>query len=274
VTEAPFELDRREPERWLAAQFASPAAKERLAAIWAFADELAAIRAKAREPTLFAIRLAWWREAVEEIRSGGVVRKHPVVLALAAAHAETPLPRAAMEAVLAAHEADIETEPFADLAALKAWLAARDGALFALAAVAADPTLDPEAHRETFERIGIAWGAARLMRMLPLLASQGRIPFPADMRAAAGLRLEDLFAGRVTPPLKACLANLGGLARSAAGLKPQLGPDAFAAVLAAAAAPLIAARMEALADPFHLAPRPAPLLTRFVLMRAVISGAL
>ena len=274
MTDAPFELDRRDPERWLAAQFASDPARPRIAAVFAFADELAAIRSKAREPTMFAIRLAWWREAVEEVWSGGAVRKHPVVLALAAAHAEAPLPRAAADALIDAHEADIEPEPHADTAALRAWLAARDGAVVTLAAAAADPALDVAAHAVALDTAGAAWGAAGLMRSLPLFASQGRSPFPASARASTGLRLEDLFAGRPTPALKACLANLAGLACSAKGLKPGLNPDAFAAVACAATAPLIATRMLALDDPLHLAARPAPLLTRLALLRAVIAGAL
>jgi phytoene/squalene synthetase len=274
VTGAPFDLDRREPERWLAAQFASDPARLRLAAVFAFADELAAIRGKAREPTMFAIRLAWWREAVEEVWSGGAVRKHPVVLALAAAHAEAPLPRAAADALIDAHEADIEPEPHADPAALRAWLAARDGAVLTLAAVAGDPGLDMQAHASALETAGVAWGAAGLMRAVPLLASQGRSPFPASMRASTGLQLDDLFAGHATPALKACLADLGALARSARGLRPGVQPDAFAAIACAATAPLIAARMLALDDPLRLAPRPAPLLTRLTLLRAVIDGAL
>lgn len=274
MTGAPFELDRRDPERWLAAQFAGPAARPRIAAVLAFADELSAIRGKVREPALFAIRLAWWREAIDEVWSGGPVRKHPVVVALAAAHAEAPMPRSAAEALIEAHEADIEAEPHHDPPSLESWLAARDGSVFALAASAADTAFNAAIHSEITTRAGVAWGAARLMRSLPLLASQGRSPFPADVRAKSGLRLEDLSAGRTTPPLKACLAELAALASAARGLGRGLGPDAFAPLACASTAPLIASRMLALDDPLHLAPRPAPILTRLALIGAITRGVL
>lgn len=51
--------------------------------LYAFAAEIHRIPATVSEPPLGAIRQQWWREAVEEVFSGGAVRVHPVVEALA-----------------------------------------------------------------------------------------------------------------------------------------------------------------------------------------------
>lgn len=269
MSPAPFELDRRDPERWLAARLSPPAAVPRVAAVLGLAAELDAIRAKVREPTLFAIRLAWWREAVDEALAGGAVRKHPVCLALAAACAEAGLPAPLLHDLIDAHETDIAPEPWPDTPALEAALAQRDGSVFALAAKAADPALDTATHAALFQAAGVAWGAARLLRGLPLMASQGRSPFPADLRARAGLDLPALFAGRTSPALRAATASLAALATRARGLGPALSDAAFAPLACVAAAPLLAARVASLADPLTTAPAPAPLRTRLALLAAI-----
>jgi 15-cis-phytoene synthase len=75
-----------DPYRWLASRFiADDVARADVVALYGFDVELARTRRIASNPLIADIRLAWWREAVEEIRAGAVVRAHPVVRALAAA---------------------------------------------------------------------------------------------------------------------------------------------------------------------------------------------
>ncbi|NHK27475.1 squalene/phytoene synthase family protein [Parvularcula flava] len=76
------EAARASPDLVLSAQFAPADERDRLMALYAFAAEIHRIPATVSEPPLGAIRQQWWREALEEIFSGGAVRVHPVAEAL------------------------------------------------------------------------------------------------------------------------------------------------------------------------------------------------
>jgi len=129
---------RGDPDRFLSAMTAPPAARERLFALYAFNLEVARIPSVVSEPMLGMIRLQWWRETVAMIYEGRV-RSHEVVGPLADAVAAADLPRAPFETLLDARAWDVEPRPFADLAALRAHLEATAGSLLALSAHALTP---------------------------------------------------------------------------------------------------------------------------------------
>ena len=70
-------------DRWLSSRYAAPQDRRKLVALYAFYYELAKVRLVTEEPGLAAIRFQWWRETVDEIRSGAPARRHEVELALA-----------------------------------------------------------------------------------------------------------------------------------------------------------------------------------------------
>ncbi len=71
----------------LSLNYAAPADRTRLAALFAFAVELRRIPASVSEAPLGEIRLQWHREALDEIVAGERPRAHPVIAALAASGA-------------------------------------------------------------------------------------------------------------------------------------------------------------------------------------------
>ena len=73
------EVRRGDPDRWRAAMLAPAAARPGLFALYAFNLEVARAPWVASEPALAAIRLAWWREAVDEIYDGRRAAAAPVV---------------------------------------------------------------------------------------------------------------------------------------------------------------------------------------------------
>ena len=81
-----------------------------MAAIAAFNLELARAASEISELMLGLVRLQWWREAVEEIRAGGAVRRHQVAEALAAATRAHGLSTDRMLAMIASREEELESD--------------------------------------------------------------------------------------------------------------------------------------------------------------------
>src|SRR5215831_6201690 len=123
-----------EPDRYLAALLAPPKARPHLLALAAFSSELARVPALVRhEPAMGAIRLQWWRDALEAsdqwARTG-----NPVADAVRASSQTCQWPRAVLVEAIDAHELDLARSGLADDAAFAAYLWKCEGALFALAA--------------------------------------------------------------------------------------------------------------------------------------------
>lgn len=271
---APFSLDRLDPDRWLGLLAAPAPDRGRAAAVLALAHELAAAQDRAREPTLHAIRLQWWRDAVGEIFEDRPVRRHEVALALAQTVKAARLPRAAFEAMIDARAADSEDRPFGTQAALDAYLDATAGGVIALCAAALSPGLDLGAHQPLFSAAGRAWGRAGLMRALPRWSERRRLWFPAD--GMAGLEPESVFAGRPTAALGALLAAHAQQVRAdkarARALCAGLPEAAFPAVSHATLSHVYARAVTRLADPFRESAVVSPLVVRWRLFAAAALG--
>lgn len=70
-----------DPERALALAYARAGDRAGLAALWAFDERLGDLVRTTREPMIGAIRLAWWREAIQRLTDQGVTDE-PLLAAL------------------------------------------------------------------------------------------------------------------------------------------------------------------------------------------------
>src|SRR5215475_5076637 len=107
------EVRRVDEDRWLASRFAPADVRARLIAIYALNHEIARTADVVTQAAIGDIRLQWWREALAEVFEGKPVRAHPVLAAIAQAHRETPLPRTALDTLIAARGRDLDASPFA-----------------------------------------------------------------------------------------------------------------------------------------------------------------
>jgi 15-cis-phytoene synthase len=178
---------RADPNRWLASRFIGDRRRRAaVIAIYAFDHELERARKVASGPLLAQIRLTWWREALDEIFEGRLVRAHPVARALADAVARHDLPRNPLEAMI---DARIETADKARLNPDEAlrWADAVGGSATILAARA----LDPSASSEAAALAGRAWGLVLLRRAGLIEAAEADEPLVVALagasRAAKGL---------------------------------------------------------------------------------------
>ena len=185
--------------------FAPREARADLFALIAFNVELARIAEIVTEPGLGAIRLQWWREAIDRAAKGEATG-HPVADAIGAAMRKGKLSRARIDALIDARNFDIETRIMPDWAALEAYLAATAGGLFALGGEclgSRGPSLEKAA-----TQAGLAYGLTGLMRALPVHAVSGRVYLPADALLRHGTSPEAVLAGKSSDGLLAVLAEL------------------------------------------------------------------
>lgn len=174
-------VEKGDPDRFLAAMAAPPAARGALFALYAFNLELARIPWVTREPLIARMRLQFWREVVAGERPAAHEVAGPVQALLEAG----PLRAESLVPMVEAREVEIGTQaPFADRAALWAYLEGTAGALMAAALEALGAPADP-ATAAAARDFGAAQGLANYLVAVPALEAAGRRAWPADMPAGA-----------------------------------------------------------------------------------------
>lgn len=173
-------------DRFLAIQLAPKAKRAALYAITALHVEVARIAETVSEPLIGHIRLAWWREALEEIMAGQPPRNHPVVLALHTLHLEHTVVFPLLLAMVEARAADLDDALLAEEADWIAYCDATAGGLHRAWA----QILDAEA--ALADEVGIrnharAYAMIGLMRAIPFMAQRGWVRFPHLRMSKHGL---------------------------------------------------------------------------------------
>ena len=220
-------VERGDPDRFLAAMAAPPAARGPLLVLQAFNLEVARAPWVTKEPLLARMRLQFWRDVVE-----GAGREpapaHEVAGPLAALITARNLPRGVLLEMIAAREMDLERAPFTDDAALWRYLEESSGALMLLSVRALGGEADAMARG-----LGAAQGLANYLMAVPALEAAGKLPLP-DGRAAsvAALAREGLSrlaeararAGQVGRPARPALLGAwrAGALLSQAARAPEL----------------------------------------------------
>lgn len=182
-------IARVDPDRWLSSRLiAEPQARADVIALYAYDHELARAPKVASNALLGEIRLAWWREVLDEAYGAGPVRRHPTAVALADVIARRGLPRAPLEVMIDARYRQLDPEPLDGdeavlLARETAGAAARLGALI----------LADAGEGDRAEAAGALWALGRRR-----LAGEGALP-PALLtplrRQARGLGVAAFPAG-------------------------------------------------------------------------------
>lgn len=148
-----------DPDRCRAAMFAEEGPRAALLTLYAFHYELAKIPELISEPMMGAIRYQWWREAIEEMYSGGPVRRHEVSTPLAEVTKDYDIPRFYLDQLIDGRERDIDGNAFETVDAAREYAASTSGLLARIAAHIC-------AHDKAYiaADLGAAWGMAGLVR--------------------------------------------------------------------------------------------------------------
>jgi len=164
-----------DPDRFLAAMAAPPAARARLWPLYALNLELARAPWASAEPLVAEMRLQWWVDTLDRIAAGERPRTHEVAGPLADLIAETGQPIAPLQAIAEARRRDCWGEPFESTEDLLAYLAGTAGNLMLAAGQALGA---PEAAHPTLQDAGLAAGLAAWLIAVPELTARGRAPLP------------------------------------------------------------------------------------------------
>ena len=203
-----------DPDRALAALFAPRDARHDLFALYAFNVELARIAEQASEPDLGAIRLQWWREAIEQAGKGKATGQ-PVADALGSAIRHHALSRERIAGLIDARLFDVGTKIMPNWLSLQSYLHDTAGTLFMLAAQILGSRND---RLETAAApAGIAYGLTGLMRALPVHIAQGRVYLPTDALKRHGTAPERVLLCNAGEGLFAVIEELLARAREALG---------------------------------------------------------
>jgi phytoene synthase len=187
-------------DRWLAAQFAAPAAKERLIALYAVNFEIARTAETVSENTLGEMRLQFWREALASIYGEGEPPvSTPAVDALRGAILSADLPREPFNLLIDARMLDFPETPFATWDDLEAYVDATVGSVMLLAAKACAPDLSPtDSQKAAIAGAARAWGLCGLVRAYPFWSRARRTFFPKRLLDHTNITAADVFSLKMT----------------------------------------------------------------------------
>ena len=200
-----------------------------LLALYAFNVEISRVREQVSQPLPGEIRLQWWTDMLAGAGHGGV-EGNPVAAELLLAIRTYDLPVEPLSRLIEEHLFDLYNDPMPSMAALEGYIDDTSSALFALGADIMGRPSDEIDHLA--RHAGLAQGFVRVIAALPVDASRRQLFVPLQLLESHGSGMEEVFAGKETPQLRAALDQLIGEARAhlktafelLAGAPPEVRP--------------------------------------------------
>jgi phytoene synthase len=213
--------------RYASTLLVKPERRRPLLALYAFNAEIARVREQVSQPLPGEVRLQWWTDMLAGAGHGGV-EGNPVAAELLLAIQSFGLPVEQLSRLIEEHAFDLYNDPMPTMAALEGYINDTSSALYALGAGILTGHRS-EAIDHLARHAGLAQGIARLVAALPLDASRRQLFVPLQLLERHGSGMEEVFAGKETPTLRAALDELIGEARAhaktALTLLPSVPPD-------------------------------------------------
>jgi phytoene synthase len=196
--------------RYASSLFVPAGPRRALIAVYAFNVEISRVRDQVSQPLAGEVRLQWWTDMLAGAGHGGV-EGNPVAAELLLAIRNWHLPVERLSRLIAEHQFDLYNDPMPTMAALEGYINDTASALFSLAAGIAGRQPDKTEHLA--RHAGLALGMTQVLAALPLDASRRQLFVPLQVLESHGSGIEEVFAGRETPKLRAALDQLMGETR-------------------------------------------------------------
>jgi phytoene synthase len=196
--------------RYVSTLFLPAEQRRALMALYAFNVEISRVHEQVSQPLPGEMRLQWWTDMLAGTSHGGV-EGNPVAAELMLAIRSWRLPVERLSRLIEEHQFDLYNDPMPTMAALEGYINDTSSALFSLGAgIAGRPS---EAVDHLARHAGLAQGMMQVMAALPLDASRRQLFVPQQVLESHGCGIEEVFAGKQTPRLRAALDQLLGEAR-------------------------------------------------------------
>ncbi len=189
-------------DRYVATLFAPADRRPHLFALYAFALEIASIRAHVSEALPGEVRLQWWRDALTAAPSG-----HPVADALLMTIKDNKLPLQPFLDLIEARSFDLYDDPMPDWTALEGYCGETQSSVFRLATIILARGEEPGG-AEAAGHAGVAYALTGLLRAFPWHARRGQVYLPARLMQTVGLTRADVVSGTDSEALRAALADM------------------------------------------------------------------
>jgi phytoene synthase len=203
-----------------------------LLAIYAFNVEISRVREQVSQPLPGEMRLQWWTDLLAGAGHGGV-EGNPVAAELMRAIRNCRLPVERLSRLIEEHQFDLYNDPMPTMAALEGYINDTACALFSLGAGIAGRQSDEIEHLA--RHAGLAQGIAQVIAALPFDAARRQLFVPLQLLQQHGSGIEEVFAGKQTPKLRAALdqliAEAQGHLRTALALLADVPPEVRPAFL-------------------------------------------
>ncbi len=197
-------------ERYASTLFVNADSRRALLALYAFNVEISRVRDQVSQPLPGEIRLQWWTDMLAGAGHGGV-EGNPVAAELLLAMRTCGLPVERLSRLIDEHQFDLYNDPMPSMAALEAYVHDTSSALFALGARIMGRQSEVTDHLA--RHAGLAQGIVRVIAALPVDAARRQLFVPLQLLESHGSGVEEVFAGKETPQLRAALDQLIGEAR-------------------------------------------------------------
>ncbi|MES2196738.1 MAG: phytoene/squalene synthase family protein [Pseudomonadota bacterium] len=176
-----------------------------LLALYAFNVEISRVRELVSQPLPGEMRLQWWTDMLAGTSHGGV-EGNPVAAELMLAIRNGRLPVERLSRLIDEHQFDLYNDPMPTMAALEGYINDTACALFSLGAAICGR--QSEAIEHLARHAGLAQGIAQVIAALPMDASRRQLFVPLQLLQQHGSGMEEVFAGKETPQLRAALGQL------------------------------------------------------------------
>jgi len=196
--------------RYAATLFVPVAQRRALLALYAFNVEITRVRDHVSQPLPGEVRLQWWTDMLAGRGHGGV-EGNPVAAELGLAIRNYDLPAERLSRLIEEHQFDLYNDPMPTMAALEGYINDTSSALFSLAA-GVTGWQSPEIEHLA-RHAGLAYGIAEVVAALPLDVARRQLFVPLQLLESSGSGMEEVFAARETPRLRAALDQLIGKLR-------------------------------------------------------------
>ena len=197
--------------RYVSTLFMPADQRRALWALYAFNIEISRVREQVSQPLPGEMRLQWWTDMLAGAGHGGV-EGNPVAAELLLAIRDWRLPVERLSRLIDEHQFDLYNDPMPTMAVLEGYINDTSSALFSLGARIAGCVSDEIEH--VARHAGLAQGMAQVLAALPLDASRRQSFVPLQLLESNGSDLEQVFAGKQTPKLRAALDQLIGEAQA------------------------------------------------------------